>query len=174
MEDKSFYRLKELAEEYMGQGCRINEPQAHDVYSRLHGRPPEALLAFVRRTQTDEVIGFLGKYLNYDSVWAKFEEYYRQELKESAEVNEGLDEDRFNVLMNAGVAPLDIIQKEETEISPLYRYIMALSMGFYGELEKLRPQAEQQLRENPWCFDQYVKHAKLFPLKKEEVLSDHN
>jgi hypothetical protein len=174
MEDKSLYSLKQLSEQYTGEVCRITGPQAQDIFRKLNGRPPEALLAFLCRTESMEKTAFLGKFLNYDSVWIKFEKFYNEELKVAAEINEGLDEDRFNVLMNAGTAPLDIIQKQETELSPLYRYIMALSMGFYGEVEKLRPYAEQQLKENPWYFNQYSRHVHLFPLQREEVVNDPN
>ncbi len=169
MEDTAFQRLKKAMDDYFPDG-KIKDFQIKAASRRLGAKPPEALCAMIARQVPLHVIqGFLGVRLGQDSFWNDFNKYW-ESLAVQASLNSALDVDSFKMLLEAGLPPKEIILTRTRDISPLYRYLMAAMMGFYGEMKALRELAERQLRENPFYFDHYKEHSANFPIDKKEVV----
>jgi hypothetical protein len=173
MEDSTITHLGAVLKEYIPY-TTLNEYQLRCIASNLKGRTPEALASMLVRTAPLYALEkFLFNYIKREKFWQEFDEYW-DSLKLQAEINSALDVDNFKALLDTGIPPLDIITKHVNDISPLYRYLMALMMGFYGEVKNLEPLACRQLRENPFYFDHYIEHAANFPLTKAEVYNAKN
>jgi hypothetical protein len=106
---------------------------------------------------------------NSEKVFDRYKEY-RKNMKRTAELNAYLDTENFEANVDRGKNPKDILLDESVELSPLFRYVMALTLGFYDIAPDFQEKARLQLLENREYLRTFHKFRHVFPVKEEEVM----
>jgi len=97
---------------------------------------------------------------------------YKKDLIRHAELNAYLDIENFEAHINLKEEPKDILLDETVELTPLFKYVMALTLGLYGIAPQFQDKAVLQLKENTEYFRTFAKFRHVFPVKQEEIISD--
>ena len=124
-------------------------------------------IAFLLRDYAEKA--FYSNILSSDKVFARFKDIYRPQQKIKADTTAYLDADEFEVNVNDGKTPAEVLDSENLQLSPLFRYLMSVTLGYYGRARKFKQAAEQQVRENPYYFDALEKFTSIFPIKREDL-----
>jgi hypothetical protein len=106
---------------------------------------------------------------NSEKVFNRYPEYQKN-MKRQAELNAYLDTENFEATVDRGKNPKDVLLDESVELSPLFRYVMALTLGFYDIAQTFQEKARMQLLENREYFRTFQKFHHVFPVKEEELM----
>ena len=99
-------------------------------------------------------------------VYSRYKEY-REHQKRHAELNAYLDNDTFEAHIKLGESPETILTDSNIELTPLFRYVMALTVGLYSLAPQFQKEAVLQLKENTEYFRTFAKFKQVFPVKEE-------
>ena len=88
---------------------------------------------------------------------------YKDSRERRAKLNGYLDFDSFESRINLGAEPAEILDDPEVELTPLFRYVMAITLGYYDLAGKFHDAAERQLLEAPEYREVYSKYKAVLP-----------
>ena len=108
---------------------------------------------------------------NSEKVLKRFKEY-KEGLEEQARLNAYLDMETFEAHVRFGEAPEQVLTDEVLGITPLFRYVMALSLGLYEVAATYQDQAVQQSKENEGYLTSFESFKHLLPWKKQKEKND--
>lgn len=95
---------------------------------------------------------------------------YRVMQARKAELNAYLDAETLETHVRQGREPEAVLRDPNVELSPLFRYVMALTLGLYDLAPRFQEQAVRQLHENTEYFRTFSKFRHVLPAKKEDAV----
>lgn len=105
---------------------------------------------------------------NSEKVFRRYPEY-RQTQERLAELNSSLDKRTFEAHLALGESPREILTDDKVELSPLFKYTMAMTLGLYSLAPDFQKEAAKQLKENTAYFTSYSKFRHVLPVKREDI-----
>lgn len=133
---------------------------------REGGATPAEYFAYLTREYADT--GRYANVRNSPKIIGRFLES-RPVMARVAELNAYLDRDTFDTHVNIGEAPRDILLDPRVELSPLFKYVMSVTLGFYDIAPRFQEDAVTQLRENMEYFKAFDKYRRVLPIKEEAL-----
>jgi hypothetical protein len=167
-----FKSIRSVAQEYFGDDALMWGAGLESLGRRLdenHISYYEYFAYLIR--QYNDLARYKGTMLS-ERVFDKYKEY-RSEASRVAELNAYLDSEAFETNVDTnGRNPEDVLLDEGVELTQLFRYVMALTLGYYKLAPKFQDAAVMQLKENTEYFRTFSKFHNVFPVKKEDVVRE--
>jgi len=157
--------IRQVAMQYFGQGAAHWSKHLEELGVKLDARGwhyPEYFAFLIQEYHES------ARYKNIqgsEKALAKFESY-RNELARLAELTAYLDAETFEARVRAGMEPGAVLRDRHMELSPLFRYVMALTLGLYDIAPLFQDEAERQLRENTELFRTFSKFKHILPARR--------
>jgi len=126
----------------------------------------EEYLAYLLH-QYPDVARFQGTFRS-ERVFSRYADY-RKSAARKAELDAYLDAEMFETHVGRGCEPAAVLVDMGVELSPLYRYVMALSLGLYALAPRFQQDAIRQLLENREYFRTFAKFRHVLPIRQEDV-----
>jgi len=159
-------KIREVAREYFGVEALGWDASLEALGARLDtdGRTPQEYFAYLINRHAD--CATRRNTRNSEKVYGLFREYWK-ELSRHAELNAYLDAETFETRTGRGMQPAAVLADADVEMTPLFRYVMAMTLGFYDLAPRFQREAVQQLLENTEYFRTFAKFKHVFPVKRE-------
>lgn len=113
------------------------------------GHPAAAYFRFLReRYGSHPAMVSPKKLINSKKIFDHFIDERSREL-EYFQLDAVLDFESFQARVRRGKEPQTLLEDESLELSPVFRWAMATTLGFYGVAIKWRDRAKESLHEHP-------------------------